>query len=222
MTIAPSRAWRADVCRPGGAAHEACRFRDVDSRHNGANILAPALVPSTRGRCGCGPGWAVATRAAETAHVTADADTHGPWLQTAVFAQAVCGAAGASFTITNITDRIAVEPDPQPCTLVGEERRLPVRLVISLKSGGDPAGYTLIIRQVDPDGVQRGQWMETLLLDGPGSTHQLVLSLSLKYYQDGLHWFDVLVDGRRLTRMSLRFRCVRSGSAERRSDGVAE
>ncbi|MEX1253551.1 MAG: hypothetical protein WEE64_04345 [Dehalococcoidia bacterium] len=128
----------------------------------------------------------------------------GPFLTTAVLCEKVLEDKDGVLSAIRIVDRIIQ-------TAVGTEAPdemppVPVNLtaLISFKSGAARGRHTIKLRPETPAGFSLPETALQIHFEGEDRGANLVLQLGLQANQEGLYWFDVLLDDQLVTRMPLR------------------
>ena len=131
--------------------------------------------------------------------MTEDAD--GPFIQVAAICERVITEPDGAVTAVRIIDRIyfIAGPDGNPLNPTQ-----PVWFLITLKAGAARGNFKVQLVRERPSG-ERDQVFETpVLLEGEDRGANLVIQTAFMPEQQGLHWFDVIFEGHRITRMPLR------------------
>jgi hypothetical protein len=129
----------------------------------------------------------------------------GPYLAAAFFCERVIQDNEGVLTVVRIVDRVT-----STATGVGTPDVMPpvstsLTLVVMLKSGHARGRHDIEVRSEGPSGLrlplQKGMSVQ---LDGEERGANLIIQANLTLENEGLYWFDVLLDGRALTRVPLR------------------
>ena len=130
---------------------------------------------------------------------------NGPYVCYAAFCEKVLQEKDGVFSLIRIVDRITVTPPPG---VTFEQAGLPalaLTLAIGLKSGDARGTHQLSIRGRSPAGGDGEVNMNlSALFEGDDRGVGLFVTVNLQLKDDGLHWFDVLFEGQRLTSIPLR------------------
>ena len=129
----------------------------------------------------------------------------GPFLSAAFFCDRVLQEADGTLSAIRIVDRVfqvaagIAPPEGMPPTTVN------LTLLIALKSGAARGRHDLKIQAENPSGI-RSPLAQTfsVLLEGEDRGANAIINLVFTAPEEGLYWFDVLLDGERLTRVPLR------------------
>lgn len=132
-------------------------------------------------------------------------DSGGPYLTAAFFCERVIEDKEGILTAVRIVDRVVQTaigvgtPEEMPATAVS------LTLLVAFKSGQARGRHDVQVVVESPAGL-RSQVAPaySILLEGEDRGANLVLNLSFSAQQEGLYWFDVLLDGARFTRVPLR------------------
>jgi hypothetical protein len=134
--------------------------------------------------------------------VTADDDR--PYVALAVFCERVLEEKEGTLSLIRVVDQITVTTQGADPPAVMPPSPLLLHAVVGLKSGPVHRAVTLQLRHEGPTGIRGELPTTTVLLEGEERGINLNVELAVLATREGLHWFDVLVDGQVLTRMPLR------------------
>ena len=100
---------------------------------------------------------------------------------------------------TTVKQTVGPEPVPFPTGYVFRSWA-----IVALCSGEVETTYHVRLEMVSPSGNVAGTWRDEVRFLGGAQTHAIVFQdLSMPLEAPGLHWVDVYVRGRRLTRFPL-------------------
>ncbi len=136
---------------------------------------------------------------------------HGPYLATAVFCEKPLRESDGVLSIIRIIDRITISAGSQAPEEMPSQT-LHLTAVLSLKSGFLKGKYTVNIKPVTPSGVDSGAVSMPVLFEGDDRGTNLILNFAIPIKEEGLYWFDVLIEQQLLTRMPLRILYQRLGA----------
>ena len=127
----------------------------------------------------------------------------GPHLAIAVFCENVLEDKNGVLSIIRIIDRINLSagveaPEEMPTF------PLNLKAVVSVKSGFLKGKYLIRVKAIAPSGNELPVVDLPVLLEGDDRGTNLVLNISILVKEEGLYWFDVLIEELLLTRMPLR------------------
>jgi hypothetical protein len=128
----------------------------------------------------------------------------GPYLVAALICEKVLIEKDDVVSVIRMVDRItqsATGPDT-PETM--PPLALQMTALIAFKSGDARGPMTVAIQPEDPRGVQLGLFRQTSHFEGEDRGVNLIINLNFVAEIPGLYWWDVLLDGERITRMPLR------------------
>lgn len=138
--------------------------------------------------------------------------THdGPYLAAAFLCEKILQEKDEIVSIIRIVDRVTVTvPDaPFPETLPPVPLNLSA--FISLKSGNARGRHTIKWRTETPAGIKLPEQLLSALFEGEDKGVNLILALNMIVDQEGVYWFDVLLEDQLLTRIPLRVLYQRIG-----------
>ncbi|HEV8342868.1 MAG TPA: hypothetical protein VGR30_10915 [Candidatus Binatia bacterium] len=137
-------------------------------------------------------------------------ETGGPYLGIAVLCEKVLHDKDGVLSLIRVVDRLTVTaseigkpPEQMPPVTVNLEA------VIMFKSGTAKGNYTVTLRPVLPSGRLIQEISLPILLEGEDRGVNLVINVGLQAQEEGLYWFDVLLNGELITRMPLRLQYQR-------------
>lgn len=128
----------------------------------------------------------------------------GPHLQAALFCERVVEEKDGVLSVVRIIDTINVQVSGPGVPAQMPRIRHKLFALIAMKSGDFQGSVTVHLEQVDPE--QKRRWKGPDMpatLRGGAAGQNLILEMQLEFDTPGTHWFDVLVDGRSVTRMPL-------------------
>ena len=127
----------------------------------------------------------------------------GPYLRCALICERVLEEKDNVLSAIRIFERFIVAatgpdaPESIPKTAV------PFALLISFIPGEARGSARVQVQMEEPSGLKRDPLEFTVHFDAPSSPVNLILNFQLDTEQPGLYWFDVLLDGRLITRVPL-------------------
>lgn len=179
----------------------------TDQTGRGSERYRPQLLPKHAGfRSDCGGNYAVYkyrtgvldSGPRRIALVPEEALT--PWVQVAAFCQTVLAESNALLSLIRLIDRqtvVGATPEMQPTTVN-------LTLVVVLKSGNMVGHYKLTIQPNTPSQTPLPPVHVPVLFEGLERGVGLVTQIGLVVNEQGLWWFDVLIEQTLLTRIPLR------------------
>ncbi len=140
-------------------------------------------------------------------------ESSGPYLVAALLCEKVLQEKNEVVSLIRIVDRFMVtvsalgSPENMPT--------IPINLTafVSLKSGGARGRYTIKWRAETPSGIKEPEQLFPVLFEGEDRGVNLILNLNMVVDQEGLYWFDVLLEDQLLTRIPLRIVYQRIGQS---------
>lgn len=128
----------------------------------------------------------------------------GPYLIAAALCESVLEEKTGTLSAIRMIDRITVTsndpsaPDQMPVTTAR------FTLLISLKSGSARGKHFIKFRPETPSGLKPFEQSFPVLFEGEDRGINLVLAINFQLDQEGLYWFDILLEEDLLTRIPLR------------------
>lgn len=131
-----------------------------------------------------------------------DPPPSGPYVQIAAFCENVLTESNGVNSLIRVVDRITTsvgllpEGIPPPAHLLNA--------VIALKSGQARGSIDITLRAEAPSGLRLPDLTVSVLLEGEDRGVAIHVPVAIPTEVEGIYWFDVLVDGRLMSRMPLR------------------
>ncbi len=133
--------------------------------------------------------------------MTTDGGGDGPFIQTALICERVIQEQDGAITAVRIIDRVYFVADSSGQPLNPSHV---VWFLITLKSGGARGRYKVEIIREKPSGEREPILESPVLLEGEDRGPNVIVQAGFQPDQEGLYWFDVMLEGKRITRMPLR------------------
>jgi hypothetical protein len=129
---------------------------------------------------------------------------NGPYVQAACFCDMVVEDKLGTLSLIRVVDSVThMASGPNP-----PEDMPPIQhaltLVVMLKSGNARGRSEVRIVPELPTGETKEPLSFTVHFDGEERGHNLVLRLAQQFSLEGLYWYNIIVDGSKLTSMPLR------------------
>ena len=129
----------------------------------------------------------------------------GPYLSAAIICEKVLSEADGVKSAIRIIDRINHSPAVAQTSAAMQPFDLQLSLLIKFKSGSARGPMSLEVRFSQPSGESPTPVQQIVNFEGEDDRGvDIVAGLRLKVAQAGLHWFDVYLEGERVTRVPLR------------------
>ncbi len=145
--------------------------------------------------------------------MTTTSNRNGPFLSAALLCEKVLHEKDEVISIIRIVDRVAftVPASHSPETLPP----MPINLhaLISFKSGGARGRHTVKLIIETPSGIRLPEQLMSALFEGEDRGVNLILNINMIVDQEGVYWFDVLLEDQLLTRIPLRILYQRIGQS---------
>lgn len=146
-----------------------------------------------------------------------EAPPKGPYLQAALFCERVLEEKDGVSSIIRVIDQVTH-------TVAGPDapENLPpfnyaLQMVVMLKQGEARGRKTFTIIMEGPDGLRRELGTGTAhFMGGPHQGANIRLDLNPLFQQEGLYWFDFLLEGQVMTRMpfNVQYQRIKPGTAQ--------
>ena len=128
-------------------------------------------------------------------------ESYRPYVQIAAFCRTTIQDITGSLSLIQLIDRLPVNgitDEMQPTPITG------LTLVVVLKAGFMRGRSTLKITPMTPSGTEMPSAESSILFEGEERGVAGVFPMAFIATEEGLYWFDVYVNGDRLTRIPLR------------------
>jgi len=129
----------------------------------------------------------------------------GPYVAMAVFCEKALQEKDGVFSIIRVIDRLTVNASGLDAPRHMPPGQMNFPLVISLKSGFAKGKFNLKVVPNSPSLKKLGESSIDLLLEGDDRGVNVVLNVQLIAQEEGLYWFDVILEEQLLTRIPFRF-----------------
>lgn len=124
----------------------------------------------------------------------------GPYVGIAVFCEKLLKEADGVASLIRVVDRITFGiPTPGAAPTA-----YPLVAVLMFKAGDARGTFAVALRSIGPSGQQLGTIETPVLFEGEDRGVTVALQFAFQPAEEGLHWFDVMVEGQRVTRIPLR------------------
>ncbi|MFN8060670.1 MAG: hypothetical protein U0Q12_16060 [Vicinamibacterales bacterium] len=129
-------------------------------------------------------------------------DSTGPFVALAVLCQRYDRQPDGTADVSGIVDGLGFRAD-SPHGLLHNPALVPLMALVALRAGAMRGAHEATISGTFPSGVPGPSVSQRVVFtdDRPGVTLRVPLELSVQ--EPGTYWFDVRLDGRLLTRISL-------------------
>jgi Family of unknown function (DUF6941) len=137
----------------------------------------------------------------------------GPYLVAALLCERVLQEKDETVSIIRMVDRITltVPASISPETL--PPLPLNLTLFLSFKSGSARGRNTIKLKIESPSGFNLPEQLLPVLFEGEDRGVNLILALNMVVDQEGVYWFDILLEEDRITRIPLRILYQRVGQS---------
>ncbi len=141
----------------------------------------------------------------------------GPWVTAALFAERILTEKDDVVTLVRVVDRFtATLPDDEP----EAASLIEATLIVRMKAGDFRGDTEVAIEQIDPTGRRRRLGRTVGTLNGSIDGFQITLDAGIAVAESGVHWFDIVVNGRSASRTPLQFDIHRVPRAEFEAAGA--
>jgi hypothetical protein len=128
----------------------------------------------------------------------------GPFLQAATFCEKVLQEKDGVVSAIRLVDRFTLSssaegaPDLMPAINVG------ISILIAFKSGDAKGKWELKVRPVAPSGQELPGFVGPVHFEGDERGAVVVIQYGLAAKEEGIYWFDVMLNEKLITKMPLR------------------
>jgi Family of unknown function (DUF6941) len=140
-------------------------------------------------------------------------ESSGPYLVAALLCEKVLQEKDETISVIRMIDRITLtvsapsSPETIPSTIIN------LSALISLKSGSAKGKGIVILRVETPSGLKLPDQLLPVLFEGDDRGVNLIVAFNMVIDQEGVYWFDVLLEEQLLTRVPLRILYQRIGQS---------
>lgn len=133
-------------------------------------------------------------------------DWGGPYVAAAFLCEKVLNELDNVPSYVRVLDRVTVTPPVGSTQPAGSMPSFPFQctLVVSFKSGRAKGRHDVAIQVEGPSGLREDEVVYPMLFEGEDRGVALNLQVNLILTHEGIHWFDVTIDQRLVTRVPLR------------------
>jgi len=138
-------------------------------------------------------------------------ESSGPYLIAALLCEKVLQEKDDTISVIRIVDRLAVTVNALGSPETMQPTAVSLNALISLKSGSARGRGTVKWRVETPSGLKLPDQLLPVLFEGDDRGVNLIIDLNMVIDQEGVYWFDVILDEKLLTRIPLRILYQRIG-----------
>jgi hypothetical protein len=135
----------------------------------------------------------------------------GPYLNAALLCERTIQENDGVLTLVRAIDKVIAAPVEISGQL--QPFMVSLSLAVVLKSGTARGEFVLVVHPQQPDGsyLPRSETAFSLTGTDDGQGANVVINMNLGVHQEGMYWFDILLDAELLTRVPLRIEYQRAG-----------
>jgi hypothetical protein len=127
----------------------------------------------------------------------------GPFLQIAVFCEKVLQEKDGVISAIRIVDRMTIAASGE-----GAPEKMPpidiaIVMLVRFKSGSASGKYELKVKPISPSGKELATTTLPFMLGGGELAANIVLNYTIKAEEAGLFWFDIMLNDKSFTKISL-------------------
>ena len=128
----------------------------------------------------------------------------GPFLKVAALCESVIEGKDGVLSLIRVIDRLTLTGAGQEAPQEMPPTDYSLSLVLMLVSGRARGTSTVSLFVESPDTKSRRLWTNTVLFEGEDRGANIVAQVSYKFELQGLYWFHVELDGKRITSVPFR------------------
>ena len=145
--------------------------------------------------------------------MTTKSNRNGPYLNAAILCERVLQEKDEVISAIRMIDRVTVTVHASSSPETLPPTPMSLYALISFKSGNAKGRHTLKLVVETPSGIRLPEQLFPLLFEGDDRGVNLVLSINTIVDQEGVYWFDVILEDQLFTRMPLRILYQRIGQS---------
>lgn len=126
----------------------------------------------------------------------------GPYLNMALICERVITDVSGSLGLIDVLEGLKYHPSPDDSGQL-LPARVQVKLVIRLVAGGARGKHTIRLRPETPAGMNLPEFAMPVFFEGDRHAVTTIADVPFTAEHEGIYWFDVFLDERRLTRIPL-------------------
>jgi hypothetical protein len=131
----------------------------------------------------------------------------GPFLAAAIFCNDILEDSNKTISVAGIIDGIMIQlSSSAPADMPSRKSKVPIAMNILLvfRTGDSPGKHNLRLMMQSPSGKRtKLHSQEIVLSEEPHGGANVKMKANLSLYSKGVFWIDVILDGKRYTRMPL-------------------
>ena len=135
----------------------------------------------------------------------------GPYLNAALLCEKILQEQDGALSIIRMIDRITLTAPASSSPEALPPLPFSCRLLLAFKSGSAKGKSTVKVKIETPSGIKLPEQLLPVLFEGDDRGVNLNLALNMVLDQEGLYWFEILLEEDFLTRVPLRVLYQRVG-----------
>lgn len=140
-------------------------------------------------------------------------NSEGPYLIAAIICEKILQEKDETISLIRMVDRIVVTTNATGSPEAMPPVAMNLAALISFKSGSARGRYIVKWRTETPSGNRLPEQLLPILFEGDDRGVNLILSLNMIAEQEGVYWFEVLLEEQLFTRIPLRVLYQRIGQS---------
>src|SRR5258708_39959823 len=137
----------------------------------------------------------------------------GPYLIAALICEKILQEKDETVSIIRMVDRVTLTTQAALMPETLPAMALSLNAFISFKSGSARGRHTVKLSIETPSGLKLPEQLLPVLFEGEDRGVNLILGINIVVDQEGVYWFDVLLENVLLTRIPLRILYQRIGQS---------
>ena len=128
----------------------------------------------------------------------------GPFLQAAVFCEKVLQEKDGVVSAIRLVDRFTLSSSVEGAPDLMPALNFSISILIALKSGDARGKWELKVKPFSPSGQELPGFVGPVLFEGEDRGASVVIQYGLAATEEGIYWFDVMLNDKLITKMPLR------------------
>jgi len=128
----------------------------------------------------------------------------GPFLQAAFFCEKVLQEKDGVLSAIRIVDRFTHSTSAEGAPDIMPQFNIGVSILIGFKSGDVKGKWELKVKPIAPSGQELPGFVGPVLFEGDERGAAIVIQYGLVAKEEGIYWFDVILNDKLITKMPLR------------------
>jgi hypothetical protein len=128
----------------------------------------------------------------------------GPFLQAAFFCEKVLQEKDGVMSAIRLVDRFTLSSSAEGAPDLMPSINIAISILVSFKSGDAKGKWELKVKPLTPSGKELPGFVGPVLFEGDERGASVVIQYGLTANEEGIYWFDVMLNNKLITKMPLR------------------